>query len=199
MILFAVNHLYSHEVIFLLINLVFLKKCLIFEYAIMPNGILIMMRKSKISFANAAYLSNLIDEYFNYIKGAYHSSQNDIGQGGGPVNKSENKIWDREPEPPTISGLAFFLGFESMQAFIGYEEKGRFAHILKRARLRIESVYEKKLHLQSSAGAIFALKTLHWNEQQKDNTATNTTSNNIKIEIVETGPDLAGNEKDVVL
>jgi hypothetical protein len=165
----------------------------------MPNGILIIMRKFKISFANAAYLSGRIDEYFNYIQGASCSSQNDIGKADRSVNKSENKMWDREPEPPTISGLAFFLGFESMRAFMGYEENGRFAHILKRARLRIESVYEKKLHIQSSAGAIFALKTLKWNDQQKDSAENFTAFNNIKIEIVETGPGLAGNEKDVVL
>jgi hypothetical protein len=165
----------------------------------MPIGILIIMRKFKISFANSAYLSDRIDDYFNYIQGAYHSSQDNDGAANGTVNRSENKIWDREPEPPTISGLAFFLGFESMQAFIGYEAKGRFAHVLKRGRLRIESVYEKKLHIQSSAGAIFALKTLKWNEQLKDDAEGFTTFNNIKIEIVETGPALAGNEKNVVL
>ncbi|MDB5123911.1 MAG: hypothetical protein JWP94_2040 [Mucilaginibacter sp.] len=157
------------------------------------------MRKFKISFANAAYLSGRIDEYFNYIQGAYYSNQSDTGQTNESVNKSGTRIWDREPEPPTISGLAFFLGFESMQAFMGYEENGRFAHALKRARLRIESVYEKKLHIQSSAGAIFALKTLKWNDQQKDSAENFTAFNNIKIEIVETGPGLAGNEKDVVL
>lgn len=80
----------------------------------MPIGILFIMRKSKLSFANAACLSDSIDDYFNYIQGAYHSSQNDTIQPNESVNKSENKIWDREPEPPIISGLALFLGFESM-------------------------------------------------------------------------------------
>ncbi|GAC1312320.1 MAG: hypothetical protein NVSMB24_33580 [Mucilaginibacter sp.] len=157
------------------------------------------MRKHKISFATATCLSDRIDDYFNHIQGVYCSSQNSTGQPDESVNKSENKIWEREPEPPTLSGLAFFLGFESMQAFTGYEENGRFANILKRARLHIESVYEKKLHLQSSAGAIFALKTLKWNEQPKNNTEGFTTFNNIKIEILEAGPGLAGSEKDVVL
>jgi hypothetical protein len=165
----------------------------------MPNGILFIMKKSKAFFTSGTNLSGRIDEYFNHIKGAYHSNEKDEGQRCSIISKSENKIWDREPEPATITGLAFFLGFESMQAFVEYEEKGRFAHILKRGRLRIESVYEKKLHIQSSAGAIFALKTLKWNEQHKDKTASSTMHNNIKIEIVENGPALAGNEKEVVL
>lgn len=150
------------------------------------------MKKSKTSFSKSFDLSARIDEYFNYIKGEYCQAE----EGSEQPNQ---KVWEREPEPPTISGLAFFLGFESMEAFVEYEEKGRFAHLLKRARLHIESVYEKKLHIQSSAGAIFALKSLKWNEKRSDGATISSLSNNVKIEIIETGPPLAGSENEVVL
>src|SRR6202035_3061369 len=107
----------------------------------------------------------------------------------------KQKVWLHDPEPATLTGLAIFLGFHSKQAFEKYEENGRFANILKQGRLRIEAVYEKKLHLQSSAsGAIFALKSMGWNEKTESKTAAKAIKN-IKIEIIETGPKPAENEK----
>lgn len=44
---------------------------------------------------------------------------------------------DGKHDPPTITGLALFLGFESLAAFETYEARGRYPHYLKRARLLI--------------------------------------------------------------
>lgn len=67
----------------------------------------------------------------------------------------------------TITGLAYFLGFESRQSFYDYEGKKEFSYSIKRARLAIESNYEKKLSASSPAGAIFALKNFGWKDTQE--------------------------------
>lgn len=65
----------------------------------------------------------------------------------------------------TITGLAYFLGFESRQSLYDYEQRGEFSYIIKRARLFIESSYEKKLSGKEVGGAIFALKNMGWKDK----------------------------------
>jgi len=67
---------------------------------------------------------------------------------------------------PTISGLAYHLGFESRQSFYDYEERIKFSYTIKRARLKIEMSYESKLHGNNVAGPIFALKNMGWKDVQ---------------------------------
>lgn len=60
----------------------------------------------------------------------------------------------------TITGLCLHCGFESRQSFYDYEHKPDFAYIVKRARLRIENMYEKSLMGDKVTGPIFALKNM---------------------------------------
>jgi hypothetical protein len=80
----------------------------------------------------------------------------------------------------TITGLAIYLGFESRQSIYDYEKNGKFSYIIKRARLRVENGYEKRLlHPElSPTGAIFALKNMGWH----DNAKTDITTQGDKIE-----------------
>ncbi len=146
------------------------------------------------AFTTATELINHIDAYFDHIDGEYHLENKPV-KGHQQSLAEQKKICVREPEPATIAGLALFLGFSSRQAFDDYEQNGEFAHILKQGRLRVEAVYEKKLHQQSSAGAIFALKSMGWNER----TDANAVFKSITIEIIESGPKPAENEKEVIL
>jgi hypothetical protein len=57
--------------------------------------------------------------------------------------------------------------------------------------------YEKKLHVTSSTGAIFALKSMGWNERTEK--PADIATNNVKVEIIQSGPKLASFEKDVIL
>jgi len=148
-------------------------------------------------FLNADELLPRVDAYFHYIEGEFHLEENLVK--GGKGDNAMQKTWDREPEPPTIAGLAFFLGFNSRQDFDEYIEHGPFAPVLKRARLRIEAIYEKKLHQQSSTGAMFLLKSLGWTEKPGAQSNSTKAVSTLKVEIVETGPAPADNERAVIL
>ena len=90
-------------------------------------------------FGNDAELVEQIDDYFDF----------------GANNKK-----------PTISGLCYYLGFESRQSFYDYEKIDEFSYTIKRARLRIETLYEENLQGPSCTGSIFALKNFGWVDTQ---------------------------------
>lgn len=92
-------------------------------------------------FETATLLQEKVDEYFALI----------IGQ----------KI------PATITGLAYHLGFESRQSFYDYEKRDGFSYTIKRARIRIENIYECNLHGTTATGSIFALKNMGWTDRQE--------------------------------
>lgn len=102
-------------------------------------------------------LQEKIDEYFIWIN----------GEKGQAVEKDGELIqqWNRYPEPATITGLALYLGFESRQSFYDYETREDFSYTIKKARLKIENEYEKKLSSNAVTGSIFALKNLGWKDK----------------------------------
>jgi hypothetical protein len=146
----------------------------------------------------AAGLATRIEIYFDAIEEGYPPAKKTTAGA-----KSDSHIAQQscapESGPPTLSGLSYFLGFESREAFADYETNGKFSSLLKRARLRIEIAYEKKLHHQSSAGAIFALKSMGWNEKADDKTGNGPIFKTLTVEVIETGPALAATEKEVDL
>ena len=68
---------------------------------------------------------------------------------------------------PTITGLAYPLGFESRQSLYDYEQRGEFSYMIKRARLKVEMGYENDLRGNNAAGPIFALKNMGWKDNQR--------------------------------
>lgn len=126
-------------------------------------------------YENVKQLEEAIEDYFQYIKGEFHFEQVVV-----PRKKKTDveeipivqKVWDREPEPSTITGLALYLGFVSRQSIYDYEKNGEYSYTIKKARLRIEANYEKALSSSSPTGAIFALKNFGWaDKQQLDHTS----------------------------
>lgn len=75
------------------------------------------------------------------------------------------KYFTENDTKSTITGLAYFLGFESRQSFYDYGERGQFSYIIKRARLFIESCYESKLSGNNPTGPIFFLKNMGWKDK----------------------------------
>lgn len=146
-------------------------------------------------FSSARQLQKLIDNYFARAAGEWHMENVPL-KGKATDDTSLQKIWDREPEPPTLSGLALYLGFESLDNFEDYERKGAYANALKRGRLQVEAEYEKKLHGQS-AGIIFALKKLGWTDKGDNNQPS--AQAHLEIKLIEGGPQPAASEKEVQL
>ena len=65
-----------------------------------------------------------------------------------------------------MAGLAYHLGL-SRQGLMEYRAKDLFSDILKRARDKIELLYEEKLlSTTTPAGVIFALKNMYWRDRQ---------------------------------
>lgn len=75
--------------------------------------------------------------------------------------------------PPTVAGLALWLGFEDRQSIYDYKDRPAFSCTIKKAIMRIEEFAETQLLLGegSSTGAIFWLKNHGW----KDKTEVDTT------------------------
>ncbi len=80
--------------------------------------------------------------------------------------------------------------------FDEYESRGKFSTLIKRARLRIEAAYEKKL--DTSAGAIFVLKNMGRNEKAENSRPVDRVRS-IKVKIIESGPQPVASEKEVLL
>jgi hypothetical protein len=95
----------------------------------------------------------------------------------------ENKVngyfdkCDENKEPYTITGLALFLDFCDRQSLIDYANRNkfedeitsaRFAFAIKKAKMRIENFYIKRVFSQNASGSMFLLKTLfHYREKDK--------------------------------
>ena len=153
--------------------------------------------KPKYAKFTADELTNLIDQYFIYIKGKYRMTRTPPKQVGDKLTRT--KTWDREPEFATISGLALFLGFSSRQVFDDCMRKGKYSEILKRGCLRVEAFYESRLHQHSTSGAIFALKSMGWNEKHESKPTDDTTLKTLSIKIIESGPKTVRSEKEVII
>ncbi len=67
----------------------------------------------------------------------------------------------------TISGLVLFCGFSDRKSFYEYELNKDFTHTIKKARGIIEMNYELMLQEAFPQGAVFALKNLGWNAEEK--------------------------------
>jgi len=63
------------------------------------------------------------------------------------------------PEPYTIAGLTYFLGFCDVHALSEYEKRDGFSALIKRAKLKVQQDVERKLwEGKSPTGSIFWLK-----------------------------------------
>lgn len=81
---------------------------------------------------------------------------------GPPNNRKIKKI-----PVPTITDLVLHCGFCNRQSFYDYEKIPEYSYTIKRARSRIESVYESLLQTSTPVGAIFALKNFDWKDKQE--------------------------------
>lgn len=95
-----------------------------------------------------------------------------------------------ERRPFTVTGLALFLGFSSVQSLDDTSKRPGFSEPVKRAKLVVEMGYEENLSGANATGSIFALKNFGWRDKQELE-HSNVTSLNDLIGAVE-GKDLDG-------
>ncbi len=117
------------------------------------------------------------DAYFIYIMGESHMEKKMVPN---PLTLEQEEkeilVWDRHPEPPTITGLSLYLGFSHRSSLKDYIDKGNeFSHIIKKAKSRVEHSYEKMLYADKPTGSIFALKNMGWVDRQEIEQTTVTT------------------------
>jgi hypothetical protein len=90
----------------------------------------------------------------------------------------------KHSEPPTITGLALALGFNSRTSLLNYEDKEEFLNTITRAKARVEKYAESRLFDKDGAnGAKFSLANnfRNWKEKQE----VEVTGNVIKVELTE--------------
>lgn len=127
-------------------------------------------------YESAEELIKACDEYFQFIKGE-QGEDIQINIEGSIVTQ---KQWIREPEPPTVTGLALYLGFDSRQSLYDYGKKEDFSYIIKKAKTLVENGYEKQLYSRNATGAIFALKNMNWSDKKEVDMTTKGESINRK-------------------
>jgi hypothetical protein len=82
------------------------------------------------------------------------------------LNEAIAEYFETNPDRPTVTGLAHFLGFESRQSMYDYKKKDASSYTIKRAILKIEQKHEENLYSNNATGSIFWLKNRDWTDKQ---------------------------------
>ncbi len=83
------------------------------------------------------------------------------------LERAISSYFEDNPERPTVTGLAYDLGFTSRQSLYDYKEREEFSYTIKKAILKIESIHEANLFNGASSGSIFWLKNRDWTDKQE--------------------------------
>jgi len=143
--------------------------------------------ETSFKYARAPRRMQMVNDYFEYVKGEPSPDTSTTGL---------KKKWIREPEIPTIRGLALFLNFKNIADFEDHEKKRSHRKPLRYARFRIEAAYEQLL-FEKPTGAIFALKSMGWTDKPEATKTLTESHKTLKVEITSTGPKPASTEKEV--
>ena len=130
----------------------------------------------------AERMQQLIDDYFdNYCAGVI------LTDNGKPVLNKYGDVVVIDAHPPTVTGLARALGFNSRQSLLNYRGKKRFQSIIDAAKMRIEMYAEERLYdKEGSNGAKFVLQNgFGWKDAK---TESESVTPGVVIELVRTQP-----------
>jgi len=110
-------------------------------------------------------IKRLIDQYFEDCKGIPLTDKE-----GNPVLTKWGQPVMIHSKPPTITGLALALGFNSRQSLLNYQDKPEFMDTITQAKARVEEYVESRLFDKDGAnGAKFSLTNNFkgWREKQQ--------------------------------
>jgi len=128
-------------------------------------------------FKNVKEIEALVDDYFKWCDGTLLTDE----ETGLPIlNKFGNPVY-LDTHVPTITGLAYHLGFKSRKDLLRYAVKSKKAYTeaVNRAKMRVERYTEERLFDREGAnGAKFALANNFegWDAEQKRSVDENRTS-----------------------
>lgn len=112
-------------------------------------------------YKTARAMQDKIDEYFTQRVGKFP-----VFNGGQPVFDKYGKAVFEEV-PPTVAGLALFLGFADRTGLYEYKARAEFSDTVKKAVTRIERYAEEAvLTRDKPTGAIFWLKNHGWTAEE---------------------------------
>lgn len=121
-------------------------------------------------------IEGLIEDYFKECEGVPFFDED-----GKPlVTDKGYVVYKIHPKPPTVTGLALALGFNSRQALLNYQGKKEFNDTITRAKSYVEEYAERRLFDRDGVqGAKFSLinNFKGWAEHTKE-TAQN--DNNVE-------------------
>ncbi|MCP4393144.1 MAG: hypothetical protein GY804_02590 [Alphaproteobacteria bacterium] len=117
------------------------------------------------SYETEEKLSNKIDEYFKQCEPQLILTDNEDGTKTAATDRHGNPVFNENP--PTVAGIAHFLGYASRQSLYDLKNCDKFSYIIKKALLFIESYHEKKLSMGQCVGSIFWLKNHNWRDKQE--------------------------------
>lgn len=119
-------------------------------------------------FKSVKSMQKKIDKYFKSCEGRILTNKE-----GEPLLDKHGRVVIVDEKPPTITGLALALGFNSRQSLINYEDKEEFVDTITRAKAKVEQYTEERLFDKDGAnGAKFSLANNFkgWKEKQQIDT-----------------------------
>lgn len=113
-------------------------------------------------------IEGLIDAYFEECKGHILTMDDDNGKPVPVLDKWGHPVIV-DQHPPTVTGLALALGFETRQSLLNYQGKKEFRRVITRAKSKIEMYTEERLFdKDGSNGAKFSLEhNWNWNRPKE--------------------------------
>ena len=128
--------------------------------------VIITGKTNKLKYATAAEMSQAVDAYFEDCKGR-------------PLVRNGKAVTDKYgvpviigAHPPTVTGLALWLGFKTRQSLLNYQARSKaFDDVITTAKTRCEEYAERRLYDRDGVnGAKFSLSNNFkgWSDKQKD-------------------------------
>ncbi len=127
-----------------------------------------MGKTNKPKYKSASKMQEAVDAYFTDCEGRPLTDENGkvvVNKNGSPVIVGEH--------PPTVTGLALWLGFKTRQSLLNYQGRSQaFDDVLAAAKSRCEEYAERRLYDRNGVnGAKFSLANNFkgWRDKPEDN------------------------------
>lgn len=134
----------------------------------MKGGYIMASKETKIGrppkYKSAEEIQKMIDKYFKECEGEVLKDSN-----GEVLTDKHGQPFIVGQRPPTVTGLALALGFNSRQALLNYQGREEFNDTITRAKAYVERYAEERLFDKDGAnGAKFSLANNFdgWKEKQ---------------------------------